>query len=267
MVKSLLIFKCSNAEHTGLFRSIGQTGMAVFVARAENLPKAGLTMELITATDLIWMLFLMRANMQLKSLLITAVLMADAGLAGCSAMQPGMGNSDYPAIVDAGYTIPGIPRERIRPEYQRQIVSYSGEEQPGTIIVDTSARFLYFVMPDGKAMRYGIGVGRDGFRWSGSAYVGRKAEWPNWTPPAEMIARQPQLAQYAGGMEPGLDNPLGARALYLYQNGRDTLYRLHGTSEWWTIGSNVSSGCIRLMNYDIIDLYDRAKEGAKVVVL
>jgi lipoprotein-anchoring transpeptidase ErfK/SrfK len=146
-------------------------------------------------------------------------------------------------------------------------VKYDTKEAPGTIIVDTQNKFLYLVEPEGKAMRYGIGVGREGFQWKGSAKVAMKREWPTWTPPAPMIKRQPELAKYAGGMQPGLNNPLGARALYLYKGGRDSGYRLHGTPEWWSIGKNVSSGCIRLINQDIIDLHDRASVGAKVVVL
>lgn len=115
-------------------------------------------------------------------------------------------------------------------------------------------------------MRYGIGVGREGFQWSGTARVAMKREWPMWTPPAPMIRRQPELAKWRGGMPPGLSNPLGARALYLFRNGRDTQYRLHGTPEWWSIGKEVSSGCIRLLNQDIIDLYNRTQVGAKVIV-
>jgi lipoprotein-anchoring transpeptidase ErfK/SrfK len=116
-------------------------------------------------------------------------------------------------------------------------------------------------------MRYGVGVGREGFGWNGVARIQMKREWPRWTPPAEMIARQPELEPYRRGMEPGLENPLGARALYLFQNGRDTLYRLHGTNEPRSIGSNVSSGCVRLVNQDIIDLYSRTPLGTRVVVL
>ena len=137
--------------------------------------------------------------------------------------------------------------------------SYDGKYKPGTIIVETSERRLYFVMPGGEAMKYGIGVGRDGFRWSGQHTITRKAEWPGWTPPAEMRKRVPDLPAYMPG---GPDNPLGARALYI----GSTLYRLHGTSEPWTIGQAVSSGCIRLTNEDIIDLYDRVKVGSMVVV-
>lgn len=141
----------------------------------------------------------------------------------------------------------------------REIVAYETKYQPGTIIVETSERRLYFVLEGGKAIKYGIGVGRDGFRWSGQHRISRKAEWPGWTPPPAMRKRVPDLPAYMPG---GPNNPLGARALYI----GSTLYRLHGTSEPWTIGQAVSSGCIRLTNEDIIDLYDRAKVGALVIV-
>jgi lipoprotein-anchoring transpeptidase ErfK/SrfK len=146
-----------------------------------------------------------------------------------------------------------------RSSIPREIVAYSGEFKPGTIIVETSERRLYFVLPDGQAVRYGIGVGRDGFRWSGRHRVTRKAEWPGWTPPPAMRKRIPDLPAYMPG---GPDNPLGARAIYI----GSTLYRLHGTSEPWTIGQAVSSGCIRLTNEDVIDLYERVKVGDLVVV-
>ena len=141
----------------------------------------------------------------------------------------------------------------------RMTVDYETSYKPGTIVVETAERRLYLVLEDGKAIKYGIGVGRDGFRWSGSHTITRKAEWPGWTPPPAMRARVPGLPAY---MEGGPDNPLGARALYI----GSTLYRLHGTSEPWTIGQAVSSGCIRLTNEDIIDLYDRVQVGARVVV-
>jgi lipoprotein-anchoring transpeptidase ErfK/SrfK len=146
------------------------------------------------------------------------------------------------------------------PRFQRQIVSYQTREAPGTIIVDTANTYLYLVMGDGQAMRYGIGVGRDGFTWAGTKNVARKAEWPDWYPPAEMIARQPYLPRMTMG---GPGNPLGARALYLGTSE----YRIHGTNDPTTIGKNVSSGCIRLTNEDVTDLYERVKVGAKVVVL
>lgn len=149
---------------------------------------------------------------------------------------------------------------QVNPIYLRQVVPYPTNERSGTIVVDTSAHFLYFVLGDGRALRYGIGVARDGFEWSGTHRVSRKAEWPGWTPPAEMRKRQPGLPAH---MEGGPNNPLGARALYL----GSTLYRIHGTNEPWSIGQNVSSGCIRMVNDDVIDLYGRVQLNTKVVVL
>lgn len=142
---------------------------------------------------------------------------------------------------------------------KREIVDYKSSYKPGTIVVETSERRLYLILGDGKAMRYGVGVGRDGFRWAGTHRITRKAEWPGWTPPEQMRQRVPGLPSYMPG---GPDNPLGARALYI----GSTLYRLHGTSQPWTIGQAVSSGCIRLTNDDIVDLYNRVKVGALVVV-
>ena len=142
---------------------------------------------------------------------------------------------------------------------QREIIDYATTFKPGTIIVETSERRLYFVLDDGKAIKYGVGVGRDGFRWSGQHRVSRTAEWPGWTPPPAMRKRVPDLPAYMPG---GPDNPLGARAIYI----GSTLYRIHGTSEPWTIGQAVSSGCIRMVNDDVIDLYDRVRVGALVVV-
>ena len=150
-------------------------------------------------------------------------------------------------------------RSHGRSAIPREEVAYSGNFAPGSIIVETSERRLYFVLGNGRAVKYGIGVGRDGFTWSGTHRVSRKAEWPGWTPPAQMRKRVPDLPAYMPG---GPDNPLGARAMYI----GSTLYRLHGTSEPWSIGQAVSSGCIRLTNEDVIDLYDRVKVGALVVV-
>ncbi|MET3793842.1 L,D-transpeptidase [Aquamicrobium terrae] len=204
--------------------------------------------------------------MRIKTVL--AALALSASLAGCSTIgtTPMFSNS-YGAVTDAGYSLPRIPIDKVQKKYHRQVVRYDTKEKPGTIVVDTGEKFLYLVMEDGKAMRYGIGVGREGFEWRGTARVAMKREWPTWTPPAQMIKRQPELAKYAGGMEPGLNNPLGARALYLFNKGGDTGYRLHGTPEWNSIGKAMSSGCIRLINQDIIDLYNRAESGAKVIVL
>ncbi len=148
----------------------------------------------------------------------------------------------------------------LSPQLRRQIVSYSTREAPGTIIVDTPNTYLYYVLGNGQAVRYGIGVGRDGFRWSGMQRVARKAEWPDWHPPAEMVARQPYLPRFMAG---GPSNPLGARALYL----GNSIYRIHGTNAPSTIGGRVSSGCIRMLNEDVTDLYGRVNVGTKVVVL
>ena len=205
--------------------------------------------------------------MRLKSFAIVAALALTTALAGCSTDGASrMFSNDYGGRVDAGYQIPTIPISKVPRKYHRQLVTYETGEKPGTIIVDTSEKFLYLVEPNGKAMRYGIGVGREGFEWQGAARIALKREWPTWTPPGEMIQRQPELAKYARGMEPGLKNPLGARALYLFNKGGDSGYRLHGTPEWNSIGKAMSSGCIRLMNQDIIDLYNRVEVGAKVIV-
>ncbi|MCA6122352.1 L,D-transpeptidase family protein [Bradyrhizobium sp. WSM 1704] len=153
------------------------------------------------------------------------------------------------------------PRERaFDPKYEKQIVEYHGKEGAGTIVVDTPNKFLYLVQGDGRALRYGIGVGRPGFTWAGVKTISAKKEWPAWTPPPEMLARRPDLPRH---MEGGPDNPLGARAMYL----GSSLYRIHGSNEPWTIGTNVSSGCIRMRNEDVIDLYGRVNVGAKVVVM
>ncbi len=153
-----------------------------------------------------------------------------------------------------------LRKKTIPARYIRQVIPYQTDQKAGTIIVDTANKHLYLVLKNGFALRYGVGVGREGFTWSGTNRISRKAKWPGWTPPAEMRIRQPELPAY---MEGGIDNPLGARALYI----GSTLYRLHGTAEPWSIGRNVSSGCIRLMNEDVVDLYNRAKVGAKVIVL
>jgi lipoprotein-anchoring transpeptidase ErfK/SrfK len=157
-----------------------------------------------------------------------------------------------------GY-IPDPAEERLPPQFQRQLVFYRTTEPPGTIIVHTNERYLYVVQPGGRAIRYGIGVGREGFQWQGLLTITRKQEWPDWTPPPEMIERQPYLPRFMAG---GPGNPMGARALYL----GNTVYRIHGTNQPQTIGSAVSSGCFRLVNSDVIDLYGRIPVGTKVVV-
>ena len=151
-------------------------------------------------------------------------------------------------------------RPSFDPKYEKQLVDYEGKEGAGTIVVDTPNKFLYLVQGSGKALRYGIGVGRPGFTWSGVKTISAKKEWPDWTPPSEMLARRPDLPRH---MEGGPQNPLGARAMYL----GSTLYRIHGSNEPWTIGTNVSSGCIRMRNEDVIDLYGRVNVGTKVVVI
>ena len=151
-------------------------------------------------------------------------------------------------------------QHRLDPRYEKQVVEYHGREGPGTIVIDTPNKFLFLVQGDGKALRYGVGVGRPGFTWSGVKTVSAKKEWPAWTPPPEMLARRPDLPRH---MEGGPQNPLGARAMYL----GSSLYRIHGSNEPWTIGTNVSSGCIRMRNEDVIDLYGRVGVGARVVVI
>ncbi|GES50378.1 L,D-transpeptidase [Rhizobium sp. NBRC 114257] len=167
--------------------------------------------------------------------------------------QVAMARPQYPAI-----------RGQINPQFLPQIVDYQTKEKPGSIVIDTNNRFLYLVMDGGKARRYGVGVGKPGFEWAGAHTVTRKQEWPDWTPPAEMISREAAKGHYLPAhMEGGEGNPLGARAMYL----GSTLYRIHGTNAPWTIGSAVSSGCIRLRNEDVIDLYNRVKVGTRVTVM
>jgi lipoprotein-anchoring transpeptidase ErfK/SrfK len=182
----------------------------------------------------------------------------------------------YRIYAEAAYEpfpVPAVQLSDVDPAYLRRSVYYPTDEAPGTIIIDPQRHFLYFVEGRGRAIRYGVGVGRTGFGWSGVATVHDKQQWPDWYPPREMIHRQPEIRarvselQGGLGMPGGPRNPLGARALYLWQGNKDTLYRIHGTVEPWTIGTNVSSGCIRMINQDVMDLYERAPVGAKVVVL
>lgn len=173
----------------------------------------------------------------------------------------------YAAMPQERFPVPAVNLQRLDPRYWRQIVPDPTGERPGTIVVNTDQRFLYVVRENRMAMRYGVGIGREGFAWSGHGYIGRKQEWPTWTPPAAMIEREPELEQYRNGMEPGLENPLGARALYIFADGRDTLYRLHGNPDETSIGRAVSSGCVRLLHQDVIDLYRRVPVGTDVVVV
>jgi len=176
--------------------------------------------------------------------------------------------TNYGGFTDSGHSLTPVDLTTTDSGLLRQEVAWHGKEKPGTIVVNVPQRRLYLVEAAGKAMRYGIGVGRsEGVNFQGEAVIGRKEKWPHWTPTSNMMAAMPVYRHYAGGMDGGPDNPLGARALYLYRNGHDTFFRLHGTSEPQSIGQAVSSGCIRLFNQDIIDLYDRVPVGAHVVVV
>ncbi|MCJ8144371.1 L,D-transpeptidase [Ancylobacter sp. A5.8] len=192
------------------------------------------------------------------------------GLGGCASMD-GMSLAEaqkvYGPLPEEKFPIPGVDLSKVDRKYFRRTVAYASDEEPGTIIVDPANYYVYRIEGDGKATRYGANVGRDGFRWTGDAYVGRKSEWATWTPPKEMIKRQPEAAKYAGGMPGGLDNPLGARTLHLYQNGVYTLYTIYATSAPETIGSGITSGCVGLLSQDMIDLYDKTPVKTKVVVL
>ncbi|MDQ0325239.1 lipoprotein-anchoring transpeptidase ErfK/SrfK [Rhodopseudomonas julia] len=177
--------------------------------------------------------------------------------------------SMYEAVETEPFDVPAIDLSRIEPQFLRQEVEYRTSEPVGTIVVDPARRFLYLVQEDGRALRYGVGVGKvEAFNFSGEGTIRRKARWPHWTPTVDMIAREPQrYGPLRAGLPGGNGNPLGPRALYIYRDGEDTLYRLHGTVEPWTIGRKVSSGCIRLLNQDIIDLYRRVPIGSRIVVL
>lgn len=173
----------------------------------------------------------------------------------------------YATRTDLRRRVPGIDPAAFDPALLRQRVRYETREAPGTIVVDTAARHLYLVEEGGTAIRYGIAIGRDGFGWTGEGIIARRAAWPTWTPPPEMIRRDPKLARWAGGMPGSAQNPLGARALYIYIDGRDSQYRIHGTNDPASIGTASSSGCFRMLNHDAIDLYERVQLGARVVVI
>jgi lipoprotein-anchoring transpeptidase ErfK/SrfK len=191
------------------------------------------------------------------------------GLTGCASdgMSLAEAQKTYGPAPDGKILIPAVDVSKIDPKYYRRTVRYESNEAVGTIIIDPHNYYVYRVEGDGNATRYGANVGRQGFLWSGDAYVGRKAEWPVWTPPREMIQRQPEAAKYASGMPGGLENPLGARTLYLYQNGVYTLYTIYSTSDPESIGTNVTSGCTGLLSQDMLDLYSRTPVKTKVVVL
>lgn len=186
-----------------------------------------------------------------------------------SLMGGGAALAQEPGLVRNARAEPVYNSKRVvPPEFKRKLIRLETDEAPGTIIIDTNNKFLYLVEPGGKAIRYGVGVGREGFGWSGVVKVGRKQEWPDWTPPPEMRAREAAKGHpLPVHMKGGEDNPLGARAMYLYRKGKDTAFRIHGTNQPWSIGLNLSSGCIRMMNKDVTDLYDRVAIGAKVIVI
>jgi lipoprotein-anchoring transpeptidase ErfK/SrfK len=230
-----------------------------------------------------------------RRLLMTGIAATAAcGLTGCAANKPNIqastlsapstpasrelgGEPNYAAIYgpvkEEKFPVPAVNLSDVDPAFRRKKVEYASKEPPGTIIVDPAEHYLYHIEEGGTATRYGVGVGREGFTWKGDAKINSKQEWPDWYPPKEMLERRPdlkkQMAQLQSGlgMAGGPGNPIGARGMYLWQGNVDTLYRIHGTNEPWTIGKSVSSGCIRMINQDVIDLYSKIPVGTRVVVL
>ncbi len=217
-----------------------------------------------------------------RQFLVGATAVSALAVSGCVSTAPNTANltpqapvrpnpflSMYGALPNEQFPLPAVDLSQVEERYLRRMVEYPTTERVGTVVVDTQNFYLYHVMESGMAMRYGVGLGRQGFEWSGRARIAWKRQWPRWTPPDEMVARQPELEPFSianGGMDPGLENPLGARALYIFEGNVDTLYRLHGTSEVWSIGKAVSSGCVRLLNQDVIDLYGRVATGSPILV-
>lgn len=215
----------------------------------------------------------MATNFTRRGLLLGAVSMsATASLA--HAEHPFYGGVDFmgnPDLLPPPESPTDFPIQsfasQIPAKFRKQMVTFGNSEKPGTLIVDPEHRFLYYIMGPDKAIRYGVGVGREGFAWSGNAIIGLKRRWPRWLPPQSMVERDAHAAEWANGMPGGPTNPLGARALYLYANGEDTLYRIHGTNEPLSIGKAMSSGCVRMLNEDVADLFERVEKGSHVVVL
>ncbi|CAN7229142.1 L,D-transpeptidase [Rhizobium sp. LjRoot30] len=201
------------------------------------------------------------------SKLLAAVTITMAGIIAVPPAQAFTLNA--PAVAQRSDVVEiAVQSKQVSAAYRRKKVRLVTDEKAGTIIIDTNNKYLYYVEGNNRATRYGVGVGRDGFGWSGIVKIGRKAEWPDWVPPKEMIAREARKGRKIPAFqEGGVDNPLGARAMYLYKGGRDTIFRIHGTNQPWTIGQNMSSGCIRMMNKDVEHLYDRAGVGTKVIVV
>ena len=212
-----------------------------------------------------------------RPFVLGALSLGGLGLGGCAAVPTTAGllpassaNALYGALPNEKFPIPPVNLSQVKQRFYRKEVINPTGAPPGTVYVDTKNFYLYFTQKNNKAMRYGVGLGRAGFAWSGKGRIAWKKKWPTWTPPKDMIERDPKLEKYSaenGGMEPGLKNPLGARALYIFQGNKDTLYRLHGTAEAYSIGRAVSSGCVRLLNQDVIDLYDRVPNGAPIIVV
>src|SRR5262249_19469184 len=204
-----------------------------------------------------------------RSFLVASAGLGALGLAGCALGGMSLAEAEqvYGPVPNEKFPIPAVDVRKLNPRYYRRTVRYDTKEAPGTIIVDPGKYYVYRIEGDGNTTPYGANVGRAGFLWSGEAYVGRKAEWATWTPPKEMILRQPEARKYAGGMPGGLDNPLGARTLYLYQNGTYTLYTIYSTSLPQSIGTGVTSGCTGLLSQDMIHLYSRTPVDTKVIVL
>lgn len=204
----------------------------------------------------------------LSAALLAACVDPAAGPTASTQPLPKSGENVYVAAMDSGIEIPALPVDKIPETHRRQVVAYETDQPAGTIIINPKTKLLYYVLGKNKAIRYGIAVGKAGFEWSGEAIVAEKKPWPRWIPPKEMIARRPELAKFDEVGQPGgPTNPLGARAIYLTSGGRDYGYRIHGTPEWQSIGRNASSGCIRMINQDVLDLYSRVQGGEKVIVL
>lgn len=196
------------------------------------------------------------------------MVMATSTASPAAAAAPAaLDTSEYAARADNGFAVPAVPVDQVPQQFLRQTVRYDNDFAPGTIVINPGQKLLYYVTGPTSAIRYGISVGREGFGWSGEANVAEKKLWPTWTPPKEMIARKPELAKWENGQPGGPTNPLGARAIYLNTNGIDYGYRIHGTPEWKSIGTNASSGCIRMFNQDVMDLYSRVQGGERVIVL
>ena len=205
-----------------------------------------------------------------RAFLLGSAALGALALAGCTTiagLSPDEAKRIYGPLPNERFPVPAVNLAKVDPKYLRQTVRYPSNEAVGTIIVDPARYYVYRIEGEGLATRYGANVGRAGFLWSGEAYIGRKAEWPVWTPPKEMIARQPEAAPYANGMPPGLDNPLGARTLHLYQNGAYTLYTIYASLDAESIGSGITSGCVGLLTQDMMHLYAQTPVKTKVIVL